>query len=529
MSDDDEEVVIEDDDDENFTLPSSQIDPPLSKSGDPNFFNHILCFINYLPNFNATLSDNILSFKVPKDVLPLSLQMVCGFHFSPTLLDIELTFKTLDWDTPLEKMKVLHPIFKTNYVGRPLVEDAIRNFFSPNYISSDISRASIYLFQARGVVDHKKLNQLIAENFDPKSAEIALVLCRNNINSARKFLLTGNLSTNATSCPVQFEDSPLIFLVIEIVNAFLDLNDHCCICRKKLPFSGIKPSICDSKLCAVGFNEIGVGTSVIQEIRRDPLAADWILTIYSGALAEPKYLNPSPPTALLDFSKGLLRTLPSMEDLILSCLTDSDISKTYGKNALEFLRWLLLTNKSQIISLPKALQIKEIPCEFQFMTLISSPSAELDFLQRKNQYGSIYQWHGSAGSRWYSIMQNGLKNMSRIPGEVVHGAAHGEGIYLASDSMLSFSYTLPVKNLYKNSKLGKNITMIGLCEIAKMPNGVLNSHGNEIKTLTDEKACIVRFVFATTKHFHVKATRLKAKSIPNLEMVLEYMGNQVQK
>ena len=37
---------------------------------------------------------------------------------------------------------------------------------------------------------------------------------------------------------------PLIILILEIYECFLEIQDHCCICHEKLPFAVMKPSNC---------------------------------------------------------------------------------------------------------------------------------------------------------------------------------------------------------------------------------------------------------------------------------------------
>lgn len=102
-------------------------------------------------------------------------------------------------------------------------------------------------------------------------------------------------SEGDTNAQINYDTQPLIYLVLETLDSFLDIQDHCCICRKKLPFSVIKLSICDQKLCEVSFNEIGVGASVVQEIRRDPRAADLLLSLFACSTHDERYMKPRPP------------------------------------------------------------------------------------------------------------------------------------------------------------------------------------------------------------------------------------------
>ncbi|OHT11395.1 UBA/TS-N domain containing protein [Tritrichomonas foetus] len=525
----DEELIIGDDDDDEDTDILSSIELNAGNSLE-KLTSTIICCEAYLSLCQPRNDGSTVFFTIPSQFLPLSLQMTCGFHISNIILNCRITLCFNEWNSPPVEMEIYHPSYQQNYVGRPLVLDAVRKFFSQNYKPKINYKAFQYLFKKRGVVDPKKLRTLIEENFKPDQAEDALVACDNNIAQARSFLLTGKSAKAATRINIpelpEYEQCPLIYLILEIYEAFLDLNDHCCICRDKLPFSGIKPTICEKKLCALGFEEIGIGTSVAQEIRRDPLAADFVVSIFSASL-QSQYLKPAPPDEILKTALKVLSLLPSMQLIATQCATDKQITQKCGSEALALLRWVLLSNKSQIISLPSHLKIQEISYPFQFMALISSPDAEQEFQERKNKYGSIYMWHGSGGDRWHSIVRNGLLNMSRQPGkQVIHGAAYGEGIYLANSSSYSSTYVQDSPNLYKQSELGSSIHMIAMCEVARMPPNILKDHGS-IKTLIDEKACIVRFIFAGHARASYDTISKPLSKVPTLEDVLEYQGCKI--
>ncbi|OHT03321.1 hypothetical protein TRFO_29297 [Tritrichomonas foetus] len=515
----DEEVIIGDDDDEIIDMESSQSIPV--QIDNEKVIKQIQQFDNFLPHFHGTLEDSFFSFQIPSKVLPLSLQTVCGFTSNPILLDCTIHLKNLDWKETPYLIDIKHPLYSQNYVGRPLIQEAVRAFFSSSYCPRSTYKSSTNVFYPVGIVDLKKVETLVNEGFDPNSAEKALILNNNNLNKCRTYLLTGSRPEITLANPVSYFESPPVYLVLEIVECFLDLSDHCCVCRKSLHFSGIKPQVCDNKLCYVSSNEIGVGTSVTQEIKRDPLAADFIISVFSGSFKNSKYTNPAPPDEIMRNARNILsNNMPSMKDIVQNCTTDKDISKFYGKDVLDLLRWILLSNRSQVISLTKEMRIKDIPTKYQFMTLIASPEAELKFLNKKIDHGSTLLWHGSSGERWHSILRNGLKNMSNTS-EMIHGAALGPGIYFGKISKTSLLYSSGLSNLYTNSELG-SFYAIALCEVAKVSS--LINHGH-IYTLGDEDACIVRFMFAIQKEF---ISYTKHIELPTLEDVLAFQGKMAQ-
>ncbi|KAH0787410.1 UBA/TS-N domain containing protein [Histomonas meleagridis] len=490
---DEEEIIIGDDEDFDMKIDSSNdigfVIPDFSQI---NY--NIKIFSSFFKTYTIKATGSNIYIAIPSSVLPPSIQMIGGFHFSKILLEINVIISGYNWHSGIEKLDVSHPLYKRNYIGRPLVEAAIRNFFSPSYKPKPTYSSISYVF-----------------------SEISN---SNNFNNRCKPITTQLIDLN---------NCHLLYLIYEIVEAFLDLNNHCCICRKRLPNSGIKPSICESRLCSVAFQEIGVGTSVAQEIRRDPLAADFLFTIFGTSLKS-GYCNPSPPLNLFNVGKNLLSQLPSMRQIASSCLTDADITRQFGKDTLDFLRWLLLSNKSHIITLPSSLQVKQqnhnIPTNFQFMTLISDQFAEDIFQKKKkkNHGRSLYMWHGSGADRWHSIVRNGLKNMSKVPGGVIHGTAYGEGIYFAKNSSMSFDYSSKMSNKYIASELPKNLTMIALCEV--VPNASLSDHGS-LYTLKDESACIVRFVMVTESSFSFDPTQ-NSFTVPTLYDVLNFQEQQAK-
>ncbi|KAK8866561.1 Poly [ADP-ribose] polymerase 6 [Tritrichomonas musculus] len=516
-----DEVIIGDDgDDSDDCTASSQETESNLISNDQliQFKKQIDLCSFYFPYLNIKYEGNKVDFQIPSNVLPLSTQMVCGFTVDPILLDVSFTInKKYEWDQPVECYSCKHPIYNQSYYGRSLVLDTIRHFFTKLYMPKSNFRSCIYAFHPNGEADSILLKFLIDQGFDPKLAERALIINRNDINKSQDLLLSNQMPLDINYVPISFVDSPFVFLVLEIIECFIDLNDHCCICRKVLPFPGIRPNICNSQLCSVSFNEIGVGTSVLQEIKRDALAADFIISVFTGSFVNRKYMSPRPPKYIEDAMNDVVANLPSMNQICTQCMNDTDISKKYGADSLNFLRWVLLSNRSQVISLSGKQRIKELPTNYQFMTLIASPEVEYNFSLKKNRYGSDFMWHGSGGERWHSILRNGLKNMSKIPGEAIHGAAHGQGIYFAKDSGYSCSYSAPVPliNMYKNSVIGSKFNILALCEVARVKT--LKDHG-VCYTLTDESACIVRLMVPFLYTFSIQN---KIKHIPSLEDVIK--------
>jgi hypothetical protein len=258
--------------------------------------------------------------------------------------------------------------------------------------------------------------------------------------------------------------------------------------------------------------------SLQQEIRRDPAAADFVFSVFATALGTP-FLIPEPARELAEVAVEISKELPSMKEIAALGASD-DVVRRGGKlekNRVDLLRWVMFTNRAHLISVPPKLKVR-VECQAQFLSLMSTPEREDIFMQLKKMYGSIFVWHGSAAAKWYSIQRRGLMNMSNTKW-MSAGAAYGPGIYFASDAGTSSGYAQPATNGYAESQLGKRLTIIALCEVARVPSeesevvvhmggspvvlrGFFKHHGrgdDGIHTLTMEEACVVRMLFVGGK------------------------------
>jgi poly [ADP-ribose] polymerase 6/8 len=449
-----------------------------------------------------------IKMTIDRGFLPLSLQSVYGFLCSRELLNLHISLSGSSWRQKPHVCECEHPVLGTRYVGRVLVDDAIRRFFSDKYTPLPVYRATPFLLASEGEVDHDLFQDLLHQGFDEARATRALLLCQNDLSAAFDFLNHGTLPSSVKVDIVNYDQCPLLYLLLEIAEVFLDLPDHCCLCRAELP-SGLKPATCDGRLCVMQMTDIGIGTSLCAELRRDPAAADLLLSLFSSAIGT-QFLTPRPPHLDDKTMIEILSKLPPMLSLS-GCSSDSDLCSVIGSDALGLLRWVVLSNRSYLMSLPPGLKLAEFESSAQFMTLMSSPESEEVFSHLKALYGSMYLWHGSPVDRWHSILRNGLKNATNTSLMRV-GAALGPGIYLARGSGTSQGYCQACQNRYAKSALGAQLLCIGLCEVAKVPmgsdqtitvpvrgrrdaviSGFLKDHG-WAHTLTLEAACVVRFL-----------------------------------
>lgn len=116
----------------------------------------------------------------------------------------------------------------------------------------------------------------------------------------------------------------------------------------------------------------------------------------------------------------------------------------------------------------------------------------------KRKHGSFFCFHGSSLENWYSIMRNGLRNLSNTA-LMTAGAAHGAGIYASANYMTSYGYTARYngnqnfwKNTIENLRSTSNF-IIGIVEIINKKNYEKSGDRN-IVVVTDEDDIIIRYL-----------------------------------
>ena len=495
-----------------------------SDDEDPDFlrlYSEINTYNAFIYQYPANISDRgLIKFVIPSNYLPLAQQSAYGFNVHKTLLEVTLELSGYNWRSKPKTCILQHPIYQRKFTGERIINDVVNNFFSNKYTPRKEYRSAKFILSPDcGTARQDLVERLVEEGFDAQRASSALILSQNKYEAALNFLKTGVTPPMDTAINVSYSQSPLVYFTLEIVEAFIDLSDHCCICRKPLGESTVKPWPCNNELCQMCFTDLGVGVQLLQEIRRDPDATDLLISCFSCAVGT-KYLTPAPNDFSENQMKKIVNTFPSVAEMA-NQPDDQSLINLIGSDSYLLLRFILLSNKSQIISLPSKLRVNLFKTKHQFLTLISSWEKEEKFREYKAKYGSCFLWHGSSSDRWHSIIRNGLKNCSGTDLQL-HGAAYGKGIYLSPLSSYSSNYTVTQSNSYKNSRLGSPFVVIALCEVAKVPELVKQNH--QIYTCGVEDAIIVRFLF-TDNNMNYNTLENPPRDIPGLDDVLKYMAD----
>jgi len=196
----------------------------------------------------------------------------------------------------------------------------------------------------------------------------------------------------------------------------------------------------------------------------------------------------------------VLKSFPTVQKMsqAQSCV---DMKKELDKSdkfAYLLLQWLISSNRSHIVKIPKNKHIKSMNTPFQYVLLSCPPEKQRLFDEAKAKHGSTFAFHGSRVENWHSILRNGLKNASGTKLQV-NGAAYGSGIYLSPDSATSFGYSGINAYGTKTKESGDrrflssdNFFCIALCEVIE--HSSLRKSGS-IWVMPDENYVVTRFFF----------------------------------
>jgi len=115
--------------------------------------------------------------------------------------------------------------------------------------------------------------------------------------------------------------------------------------------------------------------------------------------------------------------------------------------------------------------------------------AEAAFQARKAKEGSAFALHGAPLQCWYSIMRNGLRNLSNTA-LMTTGAACGPGIYLSTESQVSSGYCRG-RQSSGWSGFPDQMEVLAVVEYLK---GSTQQHHSAILTTKDETAVVLRYI-----------------------------------
>jgi hypothetical protein len=277
---------------------------------------------------------------------------------------------------------------------------------------------------------------------------------------------------------------------------------------------------------------LGVGSSVVNELRRDPVVADFLVAIASSASGTKFFVPPLPPS-LEDHASEFFRTLPAIS-AITGYATDKDLGDAIGNEFFEILRYILFTNRCHLIHLPRQLAIRECAeATEQFLCVVATPEKELVFQKKKGKNRSAWLWHGSFLNRWHSILHTGLQDLGRTSDATHGGPWFGDGVYQSNESAVSLGYASGTightgqntnANNYQKSQMPKLMQVLALCE--NVPGRLLKNVTRSEYTQRDPDGLIVRCLMVAKKQFAWDPYAKPPEHVPSLAECLAYIAER---
>mmetsp|Transcript_52064 Transcript_52064/g.59470 ORF Transcript_52064/g.59470 Transcript_52064/m.59470 type:complete len:1019 (+) Transcript_52064:116-3172(+) len=271
--------------------------------------------------------------------------------------------------------------------------------------------------------------------------------------------------------------------------------NYCIICQDKHVADSIRLRPCTKDLCQFSFEE-NIGASIYAEFNNNPDLGFFDLSLASHAIFSARTLQvfePFPSFFLKSseirskagwFSandtsgensnrnvSGAARTqqqneaesnkdmtklreifvkIPKLDQLIAASHDEASLRENIlslapqledGHLVYKLIRYILATNRLSLIKLENDDRIKGLDANIgQFIVSNHSPEKEEIFALEKKKHGSFWAYHGSSLENWYSILRNGLRNLSNTH-LMTAGAAYGQGIYAGLDLSTSYGYS----------------------------------------------------------------------------------------
>uniref|UniRef100_A0A6C0ACA5 UBC core domain-containing protein n=1 Tax=viral metagenome TaxID=1070528 RepID=A0A6C0ACA5_9ZZZZ len=259
---------------------------------------------------------------------------------------------------------------------------------------------------------------------------------------------------------------------LEIFEFLVELShgiyDYCTICGKKLNIKIDKIYWCDSESCKYCEESILTSDFLHKELNSNPIASNLIVS--SGLSLIKQFVNRVYPYPLYfvkdkinykrddmmsnlkkpddvffkelkDFVINNFAQLNTIIDEMIKLVDDKnyhdiDIYHKYGEKTYALIKFLVRTIHYDVYKLDSNYLSK------MKMSLKHADIYEIKYPQEVEERfnnGKIL-FHGSSFGNWFSIMRNGLKNMS---GTILqtNGAVHGKGVYFATDFNTSYGYS----------------------------------------------------------------------------------------
>ncbi|MBA42856.1 MAG: hypothetical protein CMF62_02465 [Magnetococcales bacterium] len=319
------------------------------------------------------------------------------------------------------------------------------------------------------IIKQNKVNKITYYNKDIKynwfvSSEFEVLNNGTSPLDQHLYRLIKNVTVDKT-----LNQEQIFELVNYLISNFESLQSYCTICGTKLKFKSYKITTCENDDCKMkkeillvddnyvidsyksNIDQFIINIRTIFEVIKngDPLRFEPFPYIFHKknelkkrdkfiANKNDYHLNKD----IASLQKLILGKTPeNIIEIIEHCVFDLELKEKLGHDLYRLIKFAIETNNTQLLDFKVSngilneMKLNKFPEKMKIFAVKHSKEKE-DYFKKD----SIYCFHGSGTQNWYSILRNGLKNVSNT-NMMTAGAALGAGIYLGKSSGVSLNYS----------------------------------------------------------------------------------------
>lgn len=214
-------------------------------------------------------------------------------------------------------------------------------------------------------------------------------------------------------------------------------------------------SICNKNSCRIAVELMDRGNIISNQILKDFMCSKLVIDLAVCAVTTERWklvFLPCPvyfkDRSQIDIIKAATAVQNKWNQIISTILDnqynrDKELHVLLGDDQYVFLKFTMMTQLDQIayepeLSIEAAESAEHNIPELQVYSIPAAENSYLNFSEIKINHGMVF--HGSRCENWYSIIRNGIKNMSGTAW-MVNGKVNGNGIYCGTSADISSGYT----------------------------------------------------------------------------------------
>lgn len=275
-----------------------------------------------------------------------------------------------------------------------------------------------------------------------------------------------------------------------IASKIESLAQGCMVCGSPITGARLWRSTCCQKTCSITLRRSHLEVR-LTDVRYDTAVVDLLLSsVYAAAVAGRMELLSGCPITTGPNIIQALNNLPAISTFQnVSDLTASVIS--LGALTRSLLSWVCTSYRGFLASATGVLKIPSMPGAHQFVLASAFPEKERSFEAHGSSQRPRIVFHGTSLDRLYAILRQGLLVMRKGPLQA-HGAAYGEGIYVADEPATSVGFMRRTAGGWHRSAFRDCSVLLG-CELSSAHTEPPVSAG--VYLVRDESMLCVRYVF----------------------------------